>query len=69
MCFAKRNKPDANQCVAPGESHDLISKADMVFTLTVMTHKQIEVEDMTRNAHFTEEALTKIRLVFSDSLA
>lgn len=69
MCFAKRNEPDANQCVAPGESYDLISKADMVFTLTVMAHKQIETEDMTRNAHFTEEALTKIRVVFSDSLA
>lgn len=80
VCFAKRNKPDANQCDAPGESYSLISKADMLFPLysngtqtntNMHRHWQriwLNTHRLTRNAHFSEEALTKIRLVFSDSL-
>lgn len=81
VCFAKRNKPDANQCVAPGESYGLISKADMLFPLysndtqtntNMHWHWQriwLNTHRLTRNAHFSKEALTKIRVVFSDSLA
>lgn len=81
VCFAKRNKPHANQCVSPGESYSLISKADMLFSLysndthtntNMHRHWQriwLNTHRLTRKEHFSKEALTKIRVVFSDSQA